>query len=68
LLARSIKNRFPYLDPLDQALVLEWKVDLVIIEDTSSGMSLIQMLRDEPLVNVIGRRPKAGQRGSYVAA
>jgi predicted phage terminase large subunit-like protein len=42
-----------------RALVREWKVNLVIIEDTSSGMGLIQMLRDEPLLNVIGRRPTA---------
>jgi predicted phage terminase large subunit-like protein len=42
-----------------EALVREWNVDLAIIEDTSSGMGLIQMLRDEPLLNVIGRRPNA---------
>jgi predicted phage terminase large subunit-like protein len=42
-----------------KALVREWNVDLAIIEDTSSGMGLLQLLREEQLLNVIGRRPKA---------
>jgi predicted phage terminase large subunit-like protein len=42
-----------------KALARDWKVDPVIIEDTSSGMGLLQMLREEQLLNMIGRRPKA---------
>jgi len=40
------------------ALAKEWQADLVIIEDTSSGMGLIQLLREHPRVEVIGRHPK----------
>jgi predicted phage terminase large subunit-like protein len=39
-------------------LVRKWGVQLVIVEDTSSGMGLIQMLREEPCIDVIGRQPK----------
>jgi predicted phage terminase large subunit-like protein len=42
-----------------ETLAYEWNVDLVIIEDTSSGMGLIQMLREDTLLQVIGRRPDA---------
>ena len=28
------------------ALAVQWQVDLVIVEDTSSGMGLIQLLRE----------------------
>jgi predicted phage terminase large subunit-like protein len=45
-----------------KALAREWNVDPIVIEDTSSGMGLIQMLRDEQLLNVIGRRPKADKQ------
>lgn len=38
-------------------LTAQWKADLVIVEDTSSGMGLLQLLREQPLLNVIGRRP-----------
>jgi predicted phage terminase large subunit-like protein len=41
-----------------KALARDWKVDLVLIEDTSSGMGLIQMLREEQSLNLIGRQPK----------
>jgi predicted phage terminase large subunit-like protein len=37
-------------------LMQDWKVDLSIIEDTSSGSSLLQILREQHL-NVIGRQP-----------
>jgi predicted phage terminase large subunit-like protein len=37
-------------------LMQDWNVDLSIVEDTSSGMGLIQFLREHQL-NVIGRRP-----------
>ena len=39
-----------------EQLVQDWNVDLSIIEDTSSGPGLIQILREHRL-NVIGRRP-----------
>ena len=41
-----------------QELVRYWAVDTVIVEDTSSGMGLIQILRQETSLNVIGRHPK----------
>jgi predicted phage terminase large subunit-like protein len=39
------------------ALAAQCEVDLVIVEDTSSGMGLIQLLREQPRLDVIGRRP-----------
>jgi predicted phage terminase large subunit-like protein len=39
-------------------LMQDWKVDLSIVEDTSSGTSVIQILQERHL-NVIGRQPKA---------
>src|SRR5262249_44803851 len=36
----------------------EFAADLVIVEDTSSGISVIQLLREQSLVSVIGRHPK----------
>jgi len=41
------------------SLVTEWGVDLAIVEDTSSGMGLIQLLKEELHLNVVGRRPDA---------
>jgi predicted phage terminase large subunit-like protein len=40
------------------ALAEQWKPDLVLIEDTSSGMGLIQLLKEQSWLNVYGRRPK----------
>jgi predicted phage terminase large subunit-like protein len=40
------------------ALASEWEVTHVIVEDTSSGMGLIQMLRERPGPGAIGRHPK----------
>jgi predicted phage terminase large subunit-like protein len=40
-------------------LAAQWKADLILVEDTSSGMGLIQLLREQPRLNVIGRRPSA---------
>jgi predicted phage terminase large subunit-like protein len=40
------------------ALAEQWKADLSIIEDTSSGMGLIQLLREHSRLNVVGRHPK----------
>jgi predicted phage terminase large subunit-like protein len=39
-------------------LAREWNVDAVVIEDTSSGMGLVQMLRDETSLNVKAQQPK----------
>ncbi len=41
------------------ALAARWGVELVVIEDTASGMSLIQLLQEEPGLNVHGRHPVA---------
>jgi predicted phage terminase large subunit-like protein len=35
----------------------QWQVDLVIVEDTSSGMGLIQLLKEVPRLDVGGRKP-----------
>jgi predicted phage terminase large subunit-like protein len=40
------------------ALVEQWRADLVVIEDTSSGMGLIQFLREHSSLDIIGRHPK----------
>ena len=41
------------------ALAAQWQVDLVIVEDTSSGMGLIQLLKEQTRLDVIGRNPDA---------
>jgi predicted phage terminase large subunit-like protein len=41
-----------------KTLAREWDVHLIIIEDTSSGMGLIQILKEENGLNVIGQQPK----------
>jgi predicted phage terminase large subunit-like protein len=41
------------------ALAAQWKVDLIIIEDTASGMSLKQLLGEQTYLEVGGRRPDA---------
>ena len=38
-------------------LAAQWQVDLVIVEDTSSGMGLIQLLKEVPGLDVVGRKP-----------
>ena len=45
----------------DQIITLAalWQVDLVIVEDTSSGMGLIQLLKEQSRLNVVGRKPDA---------
>jgi predicted phage terminase large subunit-like protein len=40
-------------------LVAQWQVDLVIVEDTSSGMGLIQLLQEQARLPVVGRKPDA---------
>jgi predicted phage terminase large subunit-like protein len=38
-------------------LAAQWGVDLVIVEDTASGMGLIQLLKEVPRLDVVGRKP-----------
>jgi predicted phage terminase large subunit-like protein len=38
-------------------LAARWAVDLVIVEDTSSGIGLIQLLQEQSRLNVVGRKP-----------
>jgi predicted phage terminase large subunit-like protein len=40
------------------ALVEKWKPDPVIVEDTSSGMGLIQLLREKTWLNIVGQHPR----------
>jgi predicted phage terminase large subunit-like protein len=40
-------------------LAAQWQVDLVIVEDTASGMGLIQLLKEVPRLDVMGRQPDA---------
>jgi predicted phage terminase large subunit-like protein len=41
------------------ALAAQWQADLVIVEDTSSGMGLIQLLQERSRLSVVGRKPDA---------
>jgi predicted phage terminase large subunit-like protein len=43
------------------ARVTRWNAGLIMIEDTSSGTALIELLREEPNLNVIKRLPKGGK-------
>jgi predicted phage terminase large subunit-like protein len=54
------RGHWTILQMRDQVLALaqRWGVDLVMIEDTSSGMGLIQLLREQTRLDIIGRRPK----------
>jgi predicted phage terminase large subunit-like protein len=38
------------------ALAARWGVDVVVVEDTSSGMSLIQLLKEQTRLDVVGRQ------------
>jgi predicted phage terminase large subunit-like protein len=40
-----------------KALAVEWRVDQILIEDTASGMGLLQILRHDRSLSAIGRRP-----------
>ena len=40
------------------ALVQQWRADLAIIEDTGTGMGLIQLMKEVNALNVVRRRPK----------
>jgi predicted phage terminase large subunit-like protein len=41
-----------------KALASQWEATHVIVEDTASGMGLIQILREQTGLSVIGRHPK----------
>ena len=41
-----------------KALASKWEVTHVCVEDTATGMGLIQILREQTRLNVIGRHPK----------
>src|SRR5262249_13044766 len=45
-----------------KALERQWEVDAVVIEDASSGMGLIQMLREDTLLNVIAQQLKGDKQ------
>jgi predicted phage terminase large subunit-like protein len=56
------------------ALALRWNADQVIVEDTSTGSGLIQLLKEQRRINVVGRRPNddketrmARQQGRFEA-
>jgi predicted phage terminase large subunit-like protein len=59
-LLHAARGHWTVLQMRDQisALAAAWGADLIIIEDTSSGMGLIQLLREQPKLSVIGRHPK----------
>lgn len=40
------------------SLAAEWQANQILIEDTSTGMGLIQIMREHAHLNVIGRNPK----------
>jgi predicted phage terminase large subunit-like protein len=40
------------------ALAKQWKPNLVLVEDTSSGTGLIQLLREQSRLDIVGRCPK----------
>jgi predicted phage terminase large subunit-like protein len=40
------------------ALVEQWRPDPIIVEDTSSGTGLIELLREKSWLNIFGRHPK----------
>jgi predicted phage terminase large subunit-like protein len=59
-LLHACRGHWTVLQMKERILTLtkEWEVTHVIVEDTSSGMGLIQMLREEPGSGPIGRHPK----------
>jgi predicted phage terminase large subunit-like protein len=42
-----------------RSLAAQWQADLVLVEDTSSGMGLIQLLKEQSRTSVVGRHPKS---------
>jgi predicted phage terminase large subunit-like protein len=53
------RGHWSVMQMLDRIIELtaEWKIDLIIVEDTSSGMSLIPFLRERTYLDVIGPHP-----------
>jgi len=70
------RGHWTVLQMRDQILALaaHWRAGLVIVEDTSTGMGLIQLLKEHRPINVVGRRSKddketrmARQQGRFEA-
>jgi predicted phage terminase large subunit-like protein len=59
-LLHVVRGHWSVLQMRDQiaALAEHWKPDLVLIEDTSSGMGLIQLLKEQSWLSIVGRHPK----------
>jgi predicted phage terminase large subunit-like protein len=59
-LLHASRGHWRVLQMQDQiiARAAEFAADLVIVEDTSSGMGLIQLLKEQSALSVIGRHPK----------
>jgi predicted phage terminase large subunit-like protein len=57
------RGRWGIMQLKDRILTMaaQWKPELVIVEDTSSGTSLIPLLREQPRLSVIGHKPKDGK-------
>jgi predicted phage terminase large subunit-like protein len=56
----ATRGHWTVLQMRDQitALAADRGADLVIVEDTSSGMGLMQLLKEQSILSVIGRHPK----------
>jgi predicted phage terminase large subunit-like protein len=54
------RGHWTVLQMRDQIATLakQWKPDPVLIEDTSSGMGLIQLLMEQSWLSIVGRHPK----------
>jgi predicted phage terminase large subunit-like protein len=59
LVLQVSRGHWTVMQMREQIVVLaaQWQVDLVIVEDTSSGMGLIQLLKEAPRLDVVGRKP-----------
>jgi predicted phage terminase large subunit-like protein len=60
-LLHVVRGHWTILQMRDRIITLkqEWEPNLVLIEDTSSGMGLVQLIAEHSSLNVIGRHPKA---------
>src|SRR5262249_53200684 len=60
-LLHVVRGHWTILQMRDRIISLqqEWAPNLALIEDTSGGMGLLQLLREQSSLNVIGRHPKA---------
>ena len=54
----EIRNRLDEMQHQIIALASQWTVTQVIVEDTASGMGLIQLLREQTLLPAFGIHPK----------